>query len=425
VVQQISVLKRHQGVSARSWSVWMVAAALAMAGCTAGTPRATGPDTTIGSGHDLATSPSGVTSPDRSGSPGAHDVVSIFDVDFIAPDYGFALVSDGCAEAAPRCTAVYATTDGSQWHRLPAGPFTVNGRCDTHDPCVQKILFATARIGYVYGSNVLYLTTDGGQHWTRQPGFQGADALTIAGNTVIRVSLSNVPHPVAARAPIGSLAWTPLSMPGGVPGVPIDGGVFLGRAGSFVVLAITDYAESKGDGVDQGARLYASSDKGHHWVRRGDPCPTAGTGFNDDTAALTVAPGRTIAVYCGVRSSTVTGVTLRASVLVSADGGRTYAPGPVRPHFGEVDRLVSATSHTLLVDVAAPHTLHDTVFRSTDTGKTWTPVAGWHPGSLGYLAFQSARVGHASETEFQGGSNVIWTTVNGGRTWTAERLRPR
>jgi len=340
---------------------------------------------------------------------------------FVGVDDGWALASAGCLGGPGVCTAIYNTTNGTTWHRLPDAPFNVGGAggdigCEASSPCVDGIRFANATDGYVFGNAALYMTTDGGDTWARQSGF-GADSLEIGGGMVTRISIDNVPHPVVEQAPVGSTTWTPIRLPGGTPITQIGGGVSVGGSGQLAVIAVTDYAESKGDGVGQQAIFYYSTDNGAHWVKRADPCPPVGAKLNDDAAAMTTAPDGTIVVYCGIRSSLVTGTTLRASTITSTDNRQTYSTPHNQTTFGELLLLAAANQATQLVLARSPNAEQNTLYRSTSTGQTWTPVTPFGHQDIQFIGFQSGSIGRVVTN-----GNKMWTTRDGGDTWTPTRI---
>jgi photosystem II stability/assembly factor-like uncharacterized protein len=57
------------------------------------------------------------------------------------------------------------------------------------------------------------------------------------------------------------------------------------------------------------------------------------------------------------------------------------------------------------------------IARSTDGGRTWDTVANVDAGHVMFLGFESASVGRAIVDEQE-----IWTTRDGGRTWTPARF---
>ena len=80
---------------------------------------------------------------------------------------------------------------------------------------MQHIRFANQSIGYAYGPDALYMTTDGGTNWVRQAGM-GADALeTLSGNVVPRSRSGRLPESVLDRRDGDDRhnTWTPFTVP--------------------------------------------------------------------------------------------------------------------------------------------------------------------------------------------------------------------
>lgn len=263
----------------RGW-LGAIVAVLMVSGCTAVRPAKQSPipDPTRAATATVSNASPSLAPPP---SPSRTPAVAVVDLSFVGVDDGWALASAGCLGGPGVCTAIYNTTNGTTWHRLPDAPFNVGGAggdigCEASSPCVDGIRFANATDGYVFGNAALYMTTDGGDTWARQSGF-GADSLEIGGGMVTRISIDNVPHPVVEQAPVGSTTWTPIRLPGGTPITQIGGGVSVGGSGQLAVIAVTDYAESKG--VMAGSKRSSTT-----------PQTTGRTGSNAQTPARQLAP---------------------------------------------------------------------------------------------------------------------------------------
>src|SRR3954471_17156402 len=112
----------------------------------------------------------------------------VADLTFVG-NQGWALGTVGCTQQSGRCTALAHSTDnGRTWRSMKAPKVNVAvPGLDTGDcvaPCVEHVRYATPAVGYLFGgrdAGALLMTTDGGNHWRRQPG--NADALeSLDGN---------------------------------------------------------------------------------------------------------------------------------------------------------------------------------------------------------------------------------------------------
>lgn len=339
--------------------------------------------------------------------PGAGDLHNFraIDLTFYGPDEGWALGTADCEHGPGRCSAMEHTTDGVHWHSMINPPGNVGPRGCTA-PCVSHIRFATPRIGYAYGDSVFEMTTDGGVSWQPQQG--GATAVeTLSGNVIRVVSQAGCPPGCTYRveiARIGSSVWTPVALPGPQgPGV----GAILARSGHNAYLA--DLGNPAG-GVSARATLWISADDGQHWIRRGDPCPRASGRDETVTTDLTTAFDGTVVVSCLDRA------TQAGSVSISTDGGRTFSAHTPFSSAG-VWLVGAASSRTLFA-------MSDVLYRSTDGGAHFGKVQHNSQGPLGasWIGFENATVGRVLEPDANvsdGGARTIWTTRDGGRSWTA------
>jgi photosystem II stability/assembly factor-like uncharacterized protein len=328
--------------------------------------------------------------------PELHDI-RIMDLTFASENEGWALGSADCLHGPGRCSALFHTK-GAQWWSMPnSTPFNVpdvSTGCSYR--CVSHIRFANSQVGYVFGPSALLMTTDGGRHWTPQDG--GALALESLDNNVIRVTASppsGCPGPCnigVETAQIGSTRWTP---------VPVDVSsavdVVLARGGPYAYLLVT--RNPAGGAGSATSTLYRSSDGGQSWQQSGEPCPQAGGEV--DSYTITAAPDGTPTVLCANRTDQT-----RRWVAASANHGASFpAAGTAIPG---APTLIAQPSDTVLLAAG------DGLARSTDGGRTWHAVQGVS-GQVSWLGFESPTVGRAVSAT----GGTIWTTRNGGRTWTA------
>jgi photosystem II stability/assembly factor-like uncharacterized protein len=328
---------------------------------------------------------------------------SVIDLSFVSTEDGWVLGTGACpatlAAVAGLCAALAATTDGGRtWSRATPPTAYVLGSKGCFDPCVEHVLFASSRLGYAYGRTSLFMTTDRGRHWTREPGH--ADALAIVAGTVIRVSAPCCAP--AARyqvqlARVGSASWRPSPVPGGLIGDAVA--VTSGRADAYLEL----YENPAGGAGHARSTLYASTDDGRTWVRHDEPCAqvAGGTAGNEiDSTAITAAADGSVSVLCEPRGGAPAPFT-----ITSTDNARTFkAPSARLP-----DTTVGIASLSAFTIFGCGEQLD----RSTDSGRTWTAVARDAQGNC-TMAFPTTSTGYWIAPA----SQTIWTTHNAGLTWT-------
>jgi hypothetical protein len=330
--------------------------------------------------------------------------VRILDLTFVGEDTGWALASADCLTGAGRCTALLRTTDGLRWDSMGAGiAFNVPGvsaGCATK--CVTNIRFANTDVGYAFGPNAFFMTTDGGSSWQQRPG--GALQVETLNQNVIRVTAnpaSGCPGPCNVRietAPIGSPTWTPARMPDAGLGLA---GVQLSRGGHDAYLLLT--RNPAGGAGSATSTLLASTDNGATWRSLGEPCPQAGQEV--DSTAVAAGGGDRVSVLCMTRQA-----PNRYTVATSSDAGLRFTPRPGRVPAAIAPGLLTGDPDTVLVAAGSG------LARSVDGGRSWRTVPDV-TGRVTFVGFESGRVGRAVTDD-----GVIWTTHDAGKTWTAVRF---
>jgi photosystem II stability/assembly factor-like uncharacterized protein len=321
--------------------------------------------------------------------------VKVLDLTFAGLDDGWALATADCINGSGRCPAVLRTHDGSHWQSAPLVDFNVPGQTGgCADPCVANLRFGTDDIGYAFGPTALLMTSDGGLHWTQQPG--GALFLETLNQNVMRVTSPHTgcPGPCDIRvqtAALGSSSWTTRLGP-----VNTSGGVEFARGGDDAYLLLTGHVA--GGAQNATSTLYRSADNGATWIRGGEPCPQLDT--EDDSSAIAAAADGRVSVLCTQR-----GATNNQWIATSTDHGAHFTAQPGRiPSYA--DRLTGDPTTVLL---ATGHALA----RSTDGGNSWS--SGPHLISgVSFAGFESSQVGRVVAAH----GTEIWTTRDGGRTWT-------
>jgi photosystem II stability/assembly factor-like uncharacterized protein len=333
----------------------------------------------------------------------------VLDLSFVSSDDAWALGTAACLrDPAQLCTALAHAPDGMRWAAVIGShstPFNVAGVNGCAAPCVQHIRFATDQVGYAYGPDALFMTTNGGTSWTHPPG--GADALeTLAGN-VIRVGFARPAGTCRANctlslqlatAPVGSGTWTPSTMPAGVAiGEPT-----LARVGQDAYL----YSSGGMMAPTRHGGLLVSTDDGASWANRGNPCSREGPAEEIISMAASAGSDGSVHLLCGRYAAQPD------YALTSTDHGLNFSV--TRSRFpsdrGQLLALVSASARVLVARCTS------TVCMSTDGGASWRTAPDVTVGSEGvaFLGFESAQVGRVVTN----GGRTIWTTRDGGLHWT-------
>lgn len=393
--------------------------ALALAGC--GRVSAARPGAAAPPGPSASSPAARTTSADPSSSASAPDPAGpgpgfrVLSMSFVSDSSGFALGTDGCGRG--RCVALLATTDGgARWRALTAparaagGPYNT---CPSGQPCVQQVRFATPLTGYAFGPSLL-VTTDGGLHWHRLRGAR-VSSLEAADGTATRVAsagtgCSGAPYRVDG-APVGSRAWRALPAPAITQICP----PVLYRQGERLVLV--GYGNPAG-GVRATAQLDRSADGGQSWASGPDQCG----GTDGYASAVALAPPDVLVLLCQHQRPTAAGGFRPAWVRVSTDGGASFGPDQTVPSLlagppGTVAdyQLAAASAGALLVAETGPS--GSRVLRTGSGGQSWSPVlslrGGGTPVLVGFQDPVTARIARG---------DLVWTTRDGGRTWSADRF---
>lgn len=300
------------------------------------------------------------------------------------------------------------TITGSDWHAVPVPEARVSADCIGVTGCISQVRFANATVGYAFGPTTLFMTVDGGMHWSREPG--GAEALEPGDGNVIRVvsNGSGCPGPcikTIETAPVGSTDWSAARFQ--LPSMTV-GGIHFARSGSHAYLLMT--ANPAGGASGATSHLLTSGDDGHSWADVGEPCPQPRGGGEVDSTTVNVASEGAVVVGCSQRQS-----PNRVSVAVSADGGRSFT---ARPTFaqGPITSVAAASDTSLLARAGL-------LYASTDGGRHFAPVEHG-PRHPFWLGFETSTVGHAIEQPAPGttGGSLLWRTGDAGQTWTSYRF---
>ena len=334
---------------------------------------------------------------------------------WVNDEHGWALVRRPCGETV--CVGLRETVDGGRtWTSLPApaaldaelyadAMFGPVAACAAR-PCVSSVRFATPEVGWLYGP-ALFQTLDGGQTWTRLPAERVSD-VEAAHGIAMRVTSHGTGCAAGCnyridRMDLHTTKWQRLA----AAPVSVNPGLLLQGADAYAV-NIPNWA-----GAGQ-TRLAVSGNAGASWTAIDDPCPGHRTGYR--TASASAAPKGVLAVLC----VSITGE--EAAVRISTDRGKTFGPRRVVPGnaFGPI---AAASAGTIAIGYSAPQ--KSGVIVSRDGGRTWRsafvalprPSRAEHRGPE--VGWQDDHTGRASFN-----TKAIWTTRDGGSTWTESRVTP-
>jgi hypothetical protein len=267
-------------------------------------------------------------------------------------------------------------------------------------PCVNEIRFPTAKVGYLYGPEVLFSTIDAGRTWTRDSG-SVAD-LEASASAVVRVS-SSVCAPdctyTVRAAKVGSSRWQDATLPEG----PLTGqGVYLSVASDqtfFLGIDTADVASS---------RLFQSIDGGVTWtlLRRGLCAASDGSQLSD-IAANTA--GTVVDYICSSTSSHHAYQLTVAGTAEPVDLGSVHAPAGVAP------RIAIGPTGTSLLSAGM-------LYVGSSTTHEWKTVRVPRANRAAtYLGFPAGRAtANEAPAMYLGPDGMaLWTSLDDGKTWSS------
>jgi hypothetical protein len=269
-------------------------------------------------------------------------------------------------------------------------------------PAVWGIRFATPGHGFVFG-NGLWVTTDGGEHWSAVAYPGGAMlSLEITGHQVLAVT--------ARHGPDGLTGWT-LSRRalGGGPWIRITALASNSGAGGIA-------AQAGVAAVVDGSSVLVPTNGGLTVSKHATPCPAAGSPFPEVTSVAVQAP-HGLALLCTGQG--YTGHTDK-TVYVSGDLGATWTRAGHPASAGDGGMIAaSAPGHLTIATTSAASWL----YYSADNGRTWRTAVTYPDGGQGWndLGFTTTGDGviihgHPAYGDMLG---QLLLTDNGGLTWHA------
>ena len=322
-------------------------------------------------------------------------------VTFVSTREAFVLGAVPCRHAP--CTSIARTLDrGVSWRGLPAPVVPLGEPYASTGPAAWGIRFATPENGFVFG-NGLWVTTDGGEHWSAGAYPGGAMlSLEITGHQVLAVTARHGPDGLTgwalSRRALGGGPWTRITALADNSGA---GGI----AAQAGVAAVVD-----------GSSVLVISNGGLTVTKHATPCPAARSPFPVVTSVAAEAP-HGLALLCTGQG--YTGHTDK-TVYVSGDLGATWTRAGHPASAGDGGMIAaSAAGHLTIATTSAASWL----YYSADNGKTWRTVVTYLDGGQGWndLGFTTTRDGvvihgHPAYGDLLG---QLLLTDNGGLTWHA------
>jgi hypothetical protein len=351
--------------------------------------------------HSRAQAHSSTSSP----PPSTASVIPQFsaaDISFDAAGDGFAIASRGCGALLCPGYLLRQAVGAQEWTRarsltMPIGVDVAS--CIA--PCVNEIRFATAKVGYLFGPNVLFTTVDGGRSWTRQSG-SVADLQTSA-TAVVRVS-SSVCAPdctyTVSAAEVGNAHWQAATLPDS----HLTGrSVYLSVATDQTFFLGVDTADATG------GALFQSVDGGVTWtlLRRGLCAASADGAALSDVSAN---PAGTLVDYvCSTISSH------RGYQLTVAGTAGPVDLGSVPAATGIGPRIAIGSTGTSLLCAGMLYV------RSATTHEWKTVRVPRADGAATFLGFPAGRAtaDEAPAMYLGPDGTALWTSLDDGTTWSS------
>ena len=307
------------------------------------------------------------------------------------------------AKSAPPTTVyagagngVFRSTDGGvTWTNLTSAFVPLSLAVDPLNP----------EVIYAGSNNAVYKTTDGGAHWTKETnGLATADLIVT-----LQIDPAN-PHTIYAGAGVFASNGVYKSTDAGVNWTTANSGLTFSSGGILSVLSLaldplnpnTIYATG-----NTGFVSAKTTNGGASWTSVGFP-----GGFGN------------VAAVNPVQDSTVF-MAGPFGLWKSVDAGASW-------HGTNLSGL-SDFIQSLVIDPNTPATMYaggdgctggtpslcnSTVYKSTDTGSSWSPVGALDP-TPGKEYVKALTLDPANpSTLYAGGPSGVWQSTNGGANWT-------
>jgi hypothetical protein len=327
-------------------------------------------------------------------------------VTFVSAQEAFVLGTAPCADAP--CTSVLRTLDrGATWRGLPA-PVVPIGRLDQGSgPRAWGIRFATPMHGFVFGDG-LWVTTDGGEHWTQIP-YPGGQILSLA-------TIDGQVLALTATSANGYAAGEPETL----VRRPLDGGAWQQVA---VVHApwyrdTTDLISTQAGvaTVVDGSSVLVTANGGLTTSLRATPCTRPGVSLAQVATPTTGAGLALVCVGQGYMSH------MDKFTYASADLGAHWTKAGTPPTLGEPYAIAGGAPGTLVI---AASSAASWLFASGNSAASWATVTTESDGGMGWadLGFTTPDDGVVIHGPVLSASNSagmlgqLMLTSNGGATW--------
>ena len=315
--------------------------------------------------------------------------------------------------------AVAKTTDGGSAFAVPVPV----APCDRFDATPSAgLAFDDHGDGFLYGA-ALFVTHDGGSSWQPDPQPGPVVSVEALGSSIWMLEADcaqPVSQTTSQRCPLqvhestdGGRAWTQsLVQPPSASVTGRIGGwwgslVRVSTSAAYVVAAPPTPELTPNVTTPGTVPLYFTADGGRSWVQRTIPC-----GPDAQRAMVSAAPTGTLFAVCGW--FTQVGGQQRKAVLVSTDGGATWAKRATCAPFGcplangRLGVVNAVTSSTAYVIGSRGQLLE-----TTDGGTEWSTdtVTGENGGPADVVFFGPSE-GVVLAT------NHLWHTTDAGQSWS-------
>jgi photosystem II stability/assembly factor-like uncharacterized protein len=296
------------------------------------------------------------------------------------------LGSEPCSPAAQApCAGILQTTDGGRTFtatKAPAAAFSNSGVGTTG---YSQLRFADGENGFAYAPD-LYATHDGGTTW--HPVDVGGDVIDLAisdGEVYAIVSPTGSDSGRLMRSPVGQDQWTPVAAAG-----EVSGGLWV--LGTEVIV-------QSGSGGGYGSDLLVSQNGGESFSRQPAPSPGLPCDFQAQSP-------QTIWAQCA--TGTESGVWYSHDYVTgfATAHGSGLPPLPNSAVFG------AASDTTAVVG-------YQQLYRTSDTGRTWTPTGPSGIAQWTYIGFTDST--HGVALGYVGSiaqaNQRLYYTTDGGQTY--------
>jgi hypothetical protein len=404
-------------------AVALTACGLARTG-SGGTPGGTASATTIVSPAAASSGPagSGTASPPggAGGAPGSPATTATAaaaggpvpagfvatSVTFVSVGEAFVLGTAPCAHAP--CTSIVRTLDrGASWAGVPAPVVPLGDPySNTGQPGAWGIRFASPDEGFVFG-NGLWVTTDGGEHWTAAAGPGGS----IVDLEVIDGQLLALTDDCTAKSGCSSVeALEHRTLSGGPWSV-------FAKGDNARVIA----TQARVAAVLVGGSVVVTGDGGLTSVVRATPCPD-GSGSAGSAVAVTGPDSLTLLCAGDAAAGSVV-----KTVYVSGDLGASWVKAGSPPFPGDPWGISGGTTAQPVVAAASGASW---LYYSPDGGAKWQVVFKEGDGGAAFndLGFTTPADGVAvygpvyQNDNPYGMPGKLLMTSDGGASWTLVRF---